>query len=390
MSSRRGSQQKSKAKVPKPLRGSGLNPSGESATNQLNILTEQPQMSFFSFDAHAPSIWQDDDDRDAPMSSAGNTSLHPLWSYGDMQGGSQGTFDNYSQGGPSQVPQTDVMQGPSTTASMSTSDTTLIQQGEIPQTDVMQNIDQPAVDTSMSQIATSSTSHQDPTRIRLSNDTIDEAVKAAMKLVTHELFDKDAMTTDKVTKKAMLMKVIHDAVPRCLAPNITFKDFITSKHRRIIANVLSVTRGRFMEFARKGIFNAYRLFPPLHSTTPPITYRKCVIEKITTDADGLVFMHIYTFDQDGWVEIKARFQNLFIMSNIICFIWFGLRQEFLSETEEEQLQNLKYMWALAGTATFCSLDEQSENKVQVDRFGGMACNRKFLAILNLTRTLATW
>ncbi|KAG1781686.1 hypothetical protein EV702DRAFT_1245234 [Suillus placidus] len=382
MSSGRGSQRKSKAKVPKPLRGSGLNPSGESATNQLNIPTEQPQMSFFSFDAHVPGIWQDDDDRDAPMSSAGNTSLHSLWSYGGMQGGSQGAFDNYSQGSPStastsamliqptliqpaliqlaliqrgQVPQTDVMQGPSTTASMSVSDTMLIQQGEIPQTDVMH-------------IATSSTSHQDPTHIRLSNDTIDEAVKAAMKLVMHELFDKDAMTTDKVAKKAMLTKVIHDAVPRCLAPNVTFEDFITSKHRRTVANALSVTRGRFVEFAREGIFNAYRLFPPLHSTTPPITYRKRVIEKITTDADGLVLMHIYTFDQDRRVEINARFQNPFIMSNVIHFIWFGLRQDFLGETEEEQLQNLKYMWALAGAAMFCSLDEQSENKVQVDRF----------------------
>ncbi|KAG1778192.1 hypothetical protein EV702DRAFT_1044870 [Suillus placidus] len=118
------------------------------------------------------------------------------------------------------------------------------------------------------------------------------------------------------------------------------------------------------------------------STFKAITYRKRVIEKITMDADGLVFMHIYTFDQDRRVEIKARFQNPFIMSNIIRFIWFGLRQDFLGETEEEQLQNLKYMWALAGAATFCSLDKQSEIKVQVDRFGGMACNRKFLAILS--------
>jgi hypothetical protein len=63
MSSARGTQRKSKAKVPKPPRGSGLNPSGELAANQLRIPTEQPQMSFFRFDPHAASGgWQQGND----------------------------------------------------------------------------------------------------------------------------------------------------------------------------------------------------------------------------------------------------------------------------------------------------------------------------------------
>ncbi|KAG1789573.1 hypothetical protein EV424DRAFT_1355681 [Suillus variegatus] len=52
MPSSRGPQRKSKAKVPKPPRGSGLNPSGEPAIDQLRIPTEQLQMSYFAFDAH--------------------------------------------------------------------------------------------------------------------------------------------------------------------------------------------------------------------------------------------------------------------------------------------------------------------------------------------------
>ncbi|KAG1813773.1 hypothetical protein EV424DRAFT_1348931 [Suillus variegatus] len=47
-----GPQQKSKAKVPKPLRGSGLNPLGEPAIDQLHIPTQQLQMLYFAFNMH--------------------------------------------------------------------------------------------------------------------------------------------------------------------------------------------------------------------------------------------------------------------------------------------------------------------------------------------------
>jgi hypothetical protein len=71
----RGSQQKTKAKVLKPPQGSGLNPSFESATDQLCIPTEQPQMSSFSFDVHAASGgWQGDTDSAFPTQmSSGNS-----------------------------------------------------------------------------------------------------------------------------------------------------------------------------------------------------------------------------------------------------------------------------------------------------------------------------
>ncbi|KAG1882078.1 hypothetical protein F4604DRAFT_1744978 [Suillus subluteus] len=226
-------------------------------------------------------------------------------------------------------------------------------------------------------ISESSTSSTSQPLIKLSKDVIEQTVKAAMKLVTRELFSENAMTIGKASKKAILTQVIRDAVPRCVGPNVMFEDFILNKHCTQVANALSVTRGKFVEFARDGIFNAYRLFPPLHSTTPPIVYRKRVINKITVDVDGLVFMHIYTFNQDGEVVIKAKFQHPFIMSNVIRFIWYGMCSEFLGKTEEEKLKNLKFIWALAGAATFCSLEEQAADTVNVDRFGGGHATRSF-------------
>ncbi|KAG1840199.1 hypothetical protein DFJ58DRAFT_733008 [Suillus subalutaceus] len=187
-----------------------------------------------------------------------------------------------------------------------------------------------------------------------------------MKLVTHELFGEQAMSNDKTAKKDMLTQVIWDSVPRCFGPNTMFEDFIHNKHRRDVANVLLVMRGNI---------------------TPPVTYCQRIIQKITTDADGLVFMHIYTFDQNGQVDIKVKFQNPFVMSNTIRFVLFGSHQEFLGNMEEQQIKHLKVIWALAGAATFYSLDEQSDVHVKFDHFSGTAYSCKFDTILAVIRNL---
>ncbi|KAG2105171.1 hypothetical protein BD769DRAFT_1393330 [Suillus cothurnatus] len=458
----RGSQQKTKAKVLKPPQGSGLNPSFESATDQLCIPTEQPQMSSFSFDVHAASGgWQGDTDSAFPTQmSSGNSSLHS-WNrqganldggfshshpYGassleqNMQGTNFGgsfshshpysassleqnmqganlngdfsyshpygasslehrtSFDDHGDAHPYssnnhtsydtaslEVPSQGISYPPQgsqsfqdTTAGTSTSEVMLIQLGEIPHTEVMHVNSRPgkggkevkhpssnATYTTLgsipnnapSEVLTSQTLMSKslmakPSPIKLSDDIIDQTVKTAMRLVTP-----------------------------------TFEDFICGKHCKAVANALSSTHGKFVDFAHEGIFNAYRLFPPWHSVTPPTIYHQHMIEKITTDADGLVFMHIYTFDQNGKVKIKVKFQNAFVMSNAIRFTWTNMHQEFLGDMEEEQIECLKVIWALIGAATFCSLDEQSEVRVKVDRFGGMVCNRKFLTILATIRSL---
>ncbi|KAG1808427.1 uncharacterized protein BJ212DRAFT_1485076 [Suillus subaureus] len=61
MSGAHGSKRKGKAAIPKPARGSGLNPSGLPAADQLNLDAEQPQMVPFNFDPYGQSVggWQD-------------------------------------------------------------------------------------------------------------------------------------------------------------------------------------------------------------------------------------------------------------------------------------------------------------------------------------------
>ncbi|KAG2032820.1 hypothetical protein BDR03DRAFT_985417 [Suillus americanus] len=181
--------------------------------------------------------------------------------------------------------------------------------------------------------------------MKLSDVIIEQTVKMVMRLVMCKLFGVKAMMMNKTNKKIVLTQMIWDSVPRCFAPNTTFKDFITNKHHQDVMNALSVTCRKFADFSHNGMFN------------------------------------------DGQVQIQAKFQNPFIMLNIIHFVWYGLRQAFLGKTEEQKIENLKIIWVLAGTATFCSLDEQSGNQVKIDYCGGVACNRKFLVILAAIRNL---
>ncbi|KAG2047377.1 hypothetical protein BDR06DRAFT_1013940 [Suillus hirtellus] len=405
---------------------SGLNPSGEPASGQLHIPTEQPRMSQFNFDAHAASGGVPTPISSGSTSSYGwsmqNTDFDGCFPHGQYygasssEGPSQGSsYEPLPQGSNHNFPSSTLLQGTGT--STSTSEMMLIQRDEIPPTNTMgpprettrqaqramppmpRMVPYPAihpqgniqslpsaVEDSTSQSVTSSTPQ--PMHIKLSDDIIGQSMKTAMHLVMHKLFGEQAMAIDKAAKEIMLNKVIWDSVPCCFAPNATFEDFISNKHHKDVANALSSTCSKFTEYACKGVFHAYWLFPPLHIAAPAITYRKCLIKKITQDGDGLTFMHVYSFDQNRQVEIEAKFQNAFIMCNIICFVWQGLHQEFLSETEEQQIENLKFMWALAGAATFCSLDEQFEVQVKVDSFGGMRSNHKFLYILSVMNNLS--
>ncbi|KAG2140492.1 uncharacterized protein EDB93DRAFT_1105898 [Suillus bovinus] len=215
-------------------------------------------------------------------------------------------------------------QGPST-AGTSMSATTLMQQGKIPQMDVMhmvglarlakkqgnqwampptprvapyptthpQNPPNPsAPERSMSQIAAlSAPSNSTTTLLTVPDPTVCQTVKGATKRILCELFTINVMTTDKVTKKTMLTNAIRNSLPQCFGHGMMFKDFITNKHCRDVANTL--------------------LFPLIHSTTPPVVYCKLVIKKITMEGDGLVFMHIYTFDQI--LFFYAGFVNLVLL-----------------------------------------------------------------------------
>ncbi|KAG1784682.1 uncharacterized protein HD556DRAFT_1314857 [Suillus plorans] len=327
-----GPQRKSKAKVPKPPRGSGLNPSAQHGHSyrgtQSTGFETTPQHGHSYSGTQSPSFnnqssW--DFFQNQPSFEAPPQGSYPNEHY-SFQGATGSTAS--TNGGPSKTRKE---------TRESTADATNTTDGSLPNnppTDPIRNRKLNVAD--------------------FSDATINQTMKGAMKLVTRELFSLNAMTINKALKKAMLTMVIWDSLLQCFGPNTMVTNFITSKRQGEVTNTF---------------------------TMPPVIYRKRVVDKIAMEGNRLTFMHIYTFDQDGRIQIKAKFQNSFIMANVIRFVWFSLHQEFLSKTEEEQLERMKYIWALSSTATFCSLDEQYEIHVQMDPFGGMSGNRKFLAIV---------
>ncbi|KAG2051296.1 hypothetical protein BDR06DRAFT_973828 [Suillus hirtellus] len=240
-------------------------------------------MSSFDFDAYAASGgWQSNNNDSAlPILMPSGSSL-PF----------QGTSFNYlsyssyhNQMGtypPQEFPQ-------GTAAGTSTFDVTPIQQGEILCMDMM----------------------------HANDDIISQTMKMAMWLVMQELFEEQAMAINKVVKKIILNQVVWDSVPYCFGPNE-------------VANVLSSMCSKLVEFMWNGVFHAYRLFPPWYSTMPAVVFHKHMIKKIMHEVDRLFFMHIYTFDQNEHIKIKANFQNFFIMSNMIQFAWSHLCHKFLA------------------------------------------------------------
>ncbi|KAG1851602.1 hypothetical protein DFJ58DRAFT_728823 [Suillus subalutaceus] len=351
-------------------------------------------MSYFNnFNAHlAREDWQQqrvDDDAllHPPASSTGNTTHYGHWSMqgtsfeqfpqgstynpsdnfsqsASLQGEIPQTFGQFSQGttyNPSDLSQHASFQG--STASTSALEMAPIQRGKIPQTDVMH--------------ARQGSQRNTPTaeRCRLRHEwlpiptTRPQTISGPAPSATATEGSPRNLQCHREDGDEIshVRAVLWDSVPRCFAPNTTFEDFITSKHRQDVANALSITHRKFRRLHVRRRVQRISAFPSTTQYHTPVVYHQRVITKITTDADGMVFMHIYTFDQDGKVQIKAKFQNPFIMSSVIRFIWYGLRQEFLSETEEEKIEKLKVIWALASATTFCSLDEQSEDQVKIDR-----------------------
>ncbi|KAG2127480.1 hypothetical protein DEU56DRAFT_958638 [Suillus clintonianus] len=101
MTSKRPPQRKGKAAVPKPPRGSGLNPSGFPLANQLYLPAEQPHMPAFNFDPYAP---RDADTQDQPLFNNAGPSYSPSNNLGFYSGADAQNqpFDGPSYSGASQ------------------------------------------------------------------------------------------------------------------------------------------------------------------------------------------------------------------------------------------------------------------------------------------------
>ncbi|KAG1731540.1 hypothetical protein EDB19DRAFT_2041743 [Suillus lakei] len=218
-----------------------------------------------------------------------------------------------------------------------------------------------------------------PKVIRLTTDVIAQTIQAAKELVTRVIFSKHAMVYSGAQRKSIIDKVIEDSVPQFFKPNVVFQAFITNSHRRRVGNALSSKRGRIIDFARSGVCQAFDLFPPRGHPLPPKHYRVARIDWFINGHDPLMFMHAVSFDEHNNMIVLAKFQNSFILGNAIRFIWYWGCASFLGESP---LKTIKYIVAVSGAATYCSLKEQGQDTLEVDAFGGKIFDKKFKDILH--------
>ncbi|KAG2134159.1 uncharacterized protein EDB93DRAFT_1107365 [Suillus bovinus] len=523
----RGSQRKGKAVVPKPARGSGLNPSGLPVADQLNLPAERPQMSAFDFDPYEQTVpgwpgalqqaYDDTQGQSSYGSFEGGQEQGPSFysqglssfgdgqeqgpsfysqgatSFGDAQGplsfgdgqeqGSSSFGDGqeqgplfYSQGatlfGDAQGPlsfgnmqeQEQQFCGDSQGASSHTdgqdyynvrdapldagpsnyrqgiapvsrwvegapdggisivdrgdglippaSDLSMIRRREIPTSEVvhyarttttctLRHTNMPATPYVAPQTATIATGVQEPSlvaephdtpsdsghgttkslpknRIRLTPEVIKQTLNGAKGRVPRLVFSKHAMTCSRKRKKRFINEIIQESVPNFFRPDAVFEEFITNAHRKTVGNTLSVTRGKMVDFAREGVCDAFQLFPPRGHSLPPGRYRTTRINRFINGPDPLLFMHDFYFDENDNIIVITKFQNRFIMSNVIRFIWYWGYASFLGDSP---LKSIKYIMAVSGAATHCSLHEQGREGLNVDPFSGQFHQAKFEEIL---------
>jgi hypothetical protein len=89
MSARRPPQRKGKTTIPKPARGSGLNPSHAPADTQINLPDEQPQPPMMSFHPYqqSPLDYPSFDNYLTSFASAGQTNPGDTSRYGNSLSG---------------------------------------------------------------------------------------------------------------------------------------------------------------------------------------------------------------------------------------------------------------------------------------------------------------
>ncbi|KAG1742147.1 hypothetical protein EDB19DRAFT_1827799 [Suillus lakei] len=465
--------------IPKPARGSGLNPSGLPIADQLYLPAEQPQMSAFDFDPYRQSAlgWPGYGDEQGPSfygDAQGATSFggaqgassfrgaqgassfrgaQGVSSFGDSQGvtlfgdsqgvtlfgDSQGvtlfgdlqgvsSFGDTQEQGPSLY---DNAQGPSSFSDMQeqpgpfyddsqgtssynerpnyyddfrdaspspgpsdhqqglapvsrwvegapdrgisivdrgeglnppASDLTMIRQGEIPASEVVHHASSSSLNI-----------------IKLTSKVVNQTIQGARVLVTRVVFSKNAMMCSRKQKKRIIDKVIEESVPQFYGPNAVFQSFITNAHRKQVGNTLSAKRGKIIDFARGGICNAFRLFPPRGHALPPDQYRIARVSVLIQGTDPLLFMHDFYFDENDIIIVRARFQNLFVMANVIHFVWYWGNASFLNRSSLKAIKNVS---CVAGAATYCALYEQGRAQLDIEPFGGRAHNTKFKEIVH--------
>ncbi|KAG1734841.1 hypothetical protein EDD22DRAFT_852436 [Suillus occidentalis] len=182
--------------------------------------------------------------------------------------------------------------------------------------------------------------HVTTKRICLSADVIHQMIKAAKVLVTRIMFTKNVMVCIRKKKQRLIDQVIEDSVPQFFGPN---------------GHVLTVGE-----------------------------YRTAKINCFIHGADPLLFMHDVVVDVNNNINVHTRFQNRFMMTNVICFVWYWGNMSYIEKTP---LKALKCIHAVAGAAMHCALHEQGRHILQIDPFSGTTHQEKFNQILNTFKHL---
>ncbi|KAG0693788.1 hypothetical protein DFH29DRAFT_881176 [Suillus ampliporus] len=405
-----GSQHKGKSAILKPARGSGLNPSGLPIADQLRLATELPRMSLFNFNLYgetgrwqAQDEWQQSPDNAQGSSSHYHVPIQEQPSYGDGQDPSLCTdkpeqdfydhfhdalldpslsFNNFQNqqefsapvprwiedahdGGASLIDRGDGLTG----SPARTTTTCTVQWTTMPATPYSTS-QTPTITTegqthsiiARAQEMLSGTEALLPPQniISLTPETTAQVIQMAKIMVAQIIFSKYAMAYSRRQRKRLIDKVIKDSIPNEFGPDVVFRGFITNVHCKQVRNALSTKRGKITDFAREGACDTFQLFPP--------------INRFTLGADPLTFMHDVYFDENDVIIIHAKFQNRFIMANVICFIWYWGLASFLGTSP---LTSIKHIVAVAGAATHCTLHEQGKGHLELDLFGGEVHHRKF-------------
>ncbi|KAG0700277.1 hypothetical protein DFH29DRAFT_1056258 [Suillus ampliporus] len=360
----RGAPRKGKSAIPKPARGSGL-----PIADQLHLEAEQPWMPEFDFNPHGGSGsvgWQAEglgsSSNDYPSAQAGPSAKY---------------LHQRSYTGPAR-----------------TTTTRAVRQTVLPTTPYS-TLRTPAVPTAGQALGVVAAGHEmlsnteaSPPPIHntvsLTKETVVEMVQVAKVKVAQIIFTKYAMAYSKRQRKQLIDKVIEDSVLNQFGPNVKFQTFITNIHHEQVQNALSAKRGKIIEFAQEGVCNVFQLFPPQGHPTPPEPYRTARINHFTLGMDPLLFMHDVYFDENNNIIIRTKFQNRFIMANIIRFIWYWGHESNLGPSP---LTTIKYVLAVAGAATSCALCKQGKGVLELDPFGGQIHYEKFKQITSAFHNL---
>ncbi|KAG2084185.1 hypothetical protein BD769DRAFT_1397704 [Suillus cothurnatus] len=491
------SQRKGKTKIPKPTRGSGLNPSGLPVADQLNLPAEQPQMSAFDFNPygqqllygdresqgqplyrdtqeHCQALYGDSqehgqalygDTQEHGQALYGDTQEHGQVLYGDSQEHSQALYgdaqehgqalygdtqehgqalygdtqehgqalygdsqehgqalygdtqehgqDTLNDSGPIEYPSgpgPSVYPEPAAPVprwikdapdegisiidrgnglSPLASDLALIRQGEIPLSEVVhttgpartmttravRHVNMPPTPYIVSRTPTIHTkTHSTVKQHETTSDAAGGASSSAM--VSQNVI---RLMPEK-KKRRIIDDVIQESVLQFFGPNAVFQEFITSARHQVISNAISTRHRKMVEFTCEGVCDAFQLFPPQGHALPADQYRTARVGLFIHGDDPLMFMHDIFFDENGNMIIRAKFQSHFVMANVIQFVWYWGYASFLGKSP---LKAIKYIVAVAGTATHCVLHEQGKHSLEIDPFGGQIHQSKFNEIIDV-------